>query len=68
MIDEETRPESDKADGSVSAYTKMKYCTDTVIVNGAEQKLYRYCYFVTEKPIESLVIKDLNISIVEQGS
>lgn len=48
-------------DGSVSAYVTYKYWTDTVILNGKETELYLNCYFVSEEPIEALVIRETNV-------
>lgn len=57
-------PKTDNNDGSVSAYTKMKYCTNKIILNGLEKELYQYCYFVANEPLESVVIKGTSAFIV----
>lgn len=51
-------------EGSVSAYTTMKYASDKIILNGKEQELYLYCYFVTDEPVGHLLIKDENVFIL----
>lgn len=42
-----------------------KYRTDTITLNGKETALDHACYFATDEPIETLVIKDTKVSIVD---
>lgn len=47
-----------------TTHVLLKYWTDQIILNGEEKELYINCYFVTNNPIETLVIKDVNVYVV----
>ena len=42
-----------------------KYWTEKITLNGKETALDLACYFATDEPIETLVIKDTKVSIVD---
>ena len=42
-----------------------KYWTEIITLNGKETALDLACYFATDEPIETLVIKDTKVSIVD---
>lgn len=42
-----------------------KYWTEKITLNGKETALELACYFATDEPIETLVIKDTKVSIVD---
>ena len=51
-------------EGVATAVLYVKYRSESVLYNGKKTELFRYCYFVTDEPIETLVIKDTNLYVV----
>ena len=62
---EELLPELDSKDDVATAVMYVKYRSDSIVYNGGNTKLFNYCYFVTDEPIETLVIKDANVYVVK---
>ena len=46
-------------------FITRKYRTEKITLNGKETALDLTCYFATDEPIETLVIKDTKVSIVD---
>ena len=42
----------------------VKYRSNTITINEQDVNLYLYCYFSTSEPIETLVVKDTYVFIV----
>lgn len=56
--------EETEGDSTATAIVTLKYWSDKITLNGEEKKLYLQCYFVTDEPIETLVIKKTNVYVV----
>jgi hypothetical protein len=41
-----------------------KYSSDNIVCNGKSIELFGHCYFETDEPIETLVIKDANVYVL----
>ena len=61
---DELLPELDLDDDVATAVMYVKYRSENIIYNGEKIKLLNCCYFVTNEPIETLVIKDTNVYVV----
>ena len=61
---DELLPELDLDDDIATAVMYVKYRSENIIYNGEKTELFNYCYFVTNEPIETLVIKDTNVYVV----
>ena len=46
--------------------TNVKYRSEKITVNGQEVDMYLRCYFTTSEPIETMVVKDTNVFIVNE--
>lgn len=61
---DELLPEIDVDEDVATAIMYVKYRSKSIVYNGEETDLFRYCYFVTDEPIETLVIKETNVFAV----
>lgn len=62
---DELLPELDSDDDVATAVMYVKYRSENIIFNGEKTELFNYCYFATDEPIETLVIKETNVYVVK---
>ena len=61
---DELLPEVDVDEDVATAVMYVKYRSKNIICNGETTELFNYCYFVTDESIETLVIKDTDVYVV----
>ncbi len=61
---EELLPELDLSEDVATTVVSLKYFSKNIICNGENIELFNHCYFVTDEPIETLVINNTNVYAV----
>ncbi len=64
IIPEEELPELDLSNGVTATVRNLKYFSKNIIYNGENTELFNHCYFVTDEPLETLVINNTNVYVV----
>ncbi len=63
LVSAESLPDLDLRDDVTTAVVSYEYFTKNIIYNGENTELLNYCYFVTDEPIETLVINETNVYV-----